>query len=141
MNEEFTWSKYALETFIRCYECFPELYSVSSKDYKNKSLRELAYKKLSEQFEEILGTSISVPVVKNKIHSIKTQYLRESNKVKASKTSGAGAEDVYTPKLWYYPLLQFLEGSSNPVRCSTSNLCTVSLIEYFVISRFLNFYI
>lgn len=120
--DEFVWSKSALETFIRCYECFPELYVVSSQEYKNKTMRELAYKKLCEQFEENTGLKMSVPVAKSKIHNIKTQYLRESNKVKASKTSGAGTEEVYESKLWYYTLLQFLDGSSNPVMGSTSNL-------------------
>lgn len=38
----------------------------------------------------------------------------------ASK-SGSGAEDIYEPKLWYYPLLRFLDDQNIP-RPSRSNL-------------------
>ncbi|KAK5650049.1 hypothetical protein RI129_001078 [Pyrocoelia pectoralis] len=47
---------------------------------------------------------------------------KKLNKIKSSKTSGTGTDNIYTPKLWYFPLLQFLSEKSYPVRSSASTL-------------------
>ena len=35
----------------------------------------------------------------------KRQLWKRSKKVKASTKSGSAADTVYTPKLWYYPII------------------------------------
>lgn len=45
--------------------------------------------------------------IKKRIDNIRSCFRRELAKVQASKTSGAGTENVYTPKLWYFELLEF----------------------------------
>ncbi|GBN38065.1 hypothetical protein AVEN_208400-1 [Araneus ventricosus] len=47
-------------------------------------------------------------LVQKKISSLRGAYRKESNKVKASMKSGAGTDEVHTPKLWYYDMLSFL---------------------------------
>ncbi|XP_064089470.1 uncharacterized protein LOC135203599 [Macrobrachium nipponense] len=55
-----------------------------------------------------------------KINALRTNYRKEKRKISQSLQSGAGADTVYTPSLWYYPLLQFLDDPETPRR-STSN--------------------
>lgn len=57
------------------------------------------------------------------MRGLRSQYVAEKNKIKASKVSGAGEADVYRPKLWTYNLLTFLEsGNIEASRPSTSNI-------------------
>lgn len=62
-------------------------------------------KKKNKQFQELLPKG------------------REKNR--SFKTSGASADDVYTPVLWYYDLLLFLKDQETP-RSSRSNVDEVS---------------
>lgn len=39
-----------------------------------------------------------------KINNIRSTYKKERKKVADSKKSGAGATEIYSPKLWYYQL-------------------------------------
>jgi hypothetical protein len=61
-------------------------------------------------------------LLKKKIKNIKDAYRHETNKVKKSMKSGAGAEDVYRPKLnWFYEADCFLRNVMTG-RESSSNL-------------------
>ncbi|PIO26839.1 hypothetical protein AB205_0022570 [Aquarana catesbeiana] len=48
-------------------------------------------------------------------------YRREYNKIQYSLRSGASADDVYVPRLWYYDKLCFLDDQTE-VRASLSTL-------------------
>ncbi|CAK1587942.1 unnamed protein product [Parnassius mnemosyne] len=56
---------------------------------------------------------------KNK--SLKTNYKKEKKKVENSKRSGAGADVVFEPKLWYFKELIFFDDQIEP-RASCSNI-------------------
>lgn len=47
--------------------------------------------------------------VKSAIVSLRSCYRKEQRKIKESKKSGAGADEIHKPKLWYFPMLNFLE--------------------------------
>ncbi|MPC82559.1 hypothetical protein E2C01_077232 [Portunus trituberculatus] len=53
-------------------------------------------------------------MVVKKINNLRTTYRKELKKVQASKKSGAGAYDVYVPKLWYFENLAFLHDQETP---------------------------
>ncbi|XP_077350065.1 uncharacterized protein LOC143998265 [Lithobates pipiens] len=46
--------------------------------------------------------------VTKKIANLRTVFKKELNKIRASQKSGAGTDDIYVPRLWYYESLQFL---------------------------------
>lgn len=52
-------------------------------------------------------------MVTKKINSLRSSYRKEKKKVQDSERSGACADDVYKPSLWYYNLLIFLDDQDN----------------------------
>lgn len=108
-----------LEEFILLYQSEPSLWKIKSKDYHNRVIKDSAYEKLILKLREIDSKSNKEAVIK-KINNLRCTYNKEHKKVMASK-SGSGAEDIYEPKLWYYPLLRFLDDQNIP-RPSRSNL-------------------
>jgi hypothetical protein len=46
--------------------------------------------------------------VKKRITGRRTKYRRELDKIKESKKSGAGTDDIYVPTLWYFKEIDFL---------------------------------
>ncbi|PIO10918.1 hypothetical protein AB205_0027920, partial [Aquarana catesbeiana] len=55
------------------------------------------------------------------IGGLRSTYLRERKKVTDSQRSGAAADDIYVPRLWYYERLRFLSDHTE-VRKSLSTL-------------------
>ncbi|CAJ0967758.1 unnamed protein product [Ranitomeya imitator] len=69
-------------------------------------------------------------IVRKKIQALRTVFKEEVNKVEKSQKSGAGTEDVYVPKLWYYDLLAFTRDQEIPRPCHTvTSLCAPSAEE------------
>lgn len=56
-----------------------------------------------------------------KINNLRSSVRKEKKKYDSSLKSGASADDVYRPKLWYYDMMSFLSDQDTP-RESTSNL-------------------
>ena len=57
----------------------------------------------------------------------------EKNKIEVSRNSSIGADAIYEPSLWYYPLFDFLGDQETP-RSPSSNLDNrkVSFIYCFI---------
>lgn len=66
----------------------------------------------------------SVSVIKTKLQSFRTQFGKERNMVEKSKKSGAGVDDVYTPRYEFYDMLTFLRPVISK-RPSTTNLVRI----------------
>ncbi|KAF5302628.1 hypothetical protein FQR65_LT19092 [Abscondita terminalis] len=115
------WTQDITKILISLWEQHKILYVVTHKDYHNKTERQVALQEITKYLNECTNSSWTLLEVSKKIHGLRTQYLSERNKVSKSVSSGASADDIYTPKLWSYPLLEFLN-SSTVVKSSTSNL-------------------
>ncbi|KAL4136305.1 hypothetical protein QTP88_007853 [Uroleucon formosanum] len=94
------WSKSITTDFIELYHCKPCLWKISSVEYKNKNLRSVAYNELMEMLKSKGLASASVKEVKSKIQNIRRMVRKERAKVEASRRSGKGTDDLYTPTLW-----------------------------------------
>ena len=110
---------------LRRYEA---LWDASHETYLKKNAREEAVRKL---MEELTAANFDIPdeeCLKKRIKNIKDSYRADLNKIKRSKKSGAGAEDVYKPKLlWFEKADAFMrnvisgrDSSSNLVSCGYS---------------------
>lgn len=75
---------------------------------------------LVKKYKEVDPAADRNLVVK-KISSLRTVYKKELGKVNSSLKSGAGADEVYKPKLWYFELLQFL-GDQDSTRRGRSTI-------------------
>ncbi|PIO23903.1 hypothetical protein AB205_0132750, partial [Aquarana catesbeiana] len=62
-----------------------------------------------------------ITYLKAKIGSLRSTYNSERKKVQDSLRSGASADDIYFPRLWYYHSLHFLSDQMEP-RPSLSTL-------------------
>ncbi|PIO32899.1 hypothetical protein AB205_0071710, partial [Aquarana catesbeiana] len=94
--------------FIDRYRDMRNLWEVKNPLYHNKPARKASLKKLL-QFVKTQVPDAHIEFVEKKIGSLKSTYRKGINKVQASMRSGAAAEDVYVPSLWYYNRMRFLE--------------------------------
>lgn len=60
------------------------------------------------------------------MRNLRTQFGKELGKCKASVSSGAGSNEVYTPTWRYYEQLQFLRNSITPMKTKpTPGVCLI----------------
>lgn len=113
-------SREFLVEFIELYKNSPCLWQIKSRDYSDRNKKDLAYAELVKKYREIDRNADRSTVVK-KINSFRTVYKKELNKMNNSLKSGAGADDVYKPSLWYFEHLHFLN-DAEPARISRSTM-------------------
>lgn len=101
-----------LKRFIELYETLPELWNCASPYYINKYKRNAALQKLLEVYKELKPNASSD--VRRKVNTLRSNFRREKNKIKASKRSGAEADDVYKPTSWVFYALSFLQETESP---------------------------
>jgi len=103
--------------FIELYKSFPCLWLVKSKEYSDRNKKSLAYEEMVKKYKEFDPSADRNTVVK-KINTLRTVYKKELSKVNNSSKSGAGADEIYKPSLWYFDLLHFLndQDSVRPTR-------------------------
>ncbi|KAG5861361.1 hypothetical protein JTB14_001931 [Gonioctena quinquepunctata] len=88
------WSGKDIKTFLDLFRNYPCLWDASSADYINRNAEDAAYNELLQRLEERGLKSGLVPLKRN-IKSLRDTYRSEVYKIKKSKKSGAGADDVY----------------------------------------------
>ena len=114
-----SWSKDSVLKFIELYKSYECLWRIKSKEYSNTILKDKAYVEMVHFVKEI-DSSANRETVTKKINALRTNFRKELKKVESSKTSGAGEEGIYVPKLWYYHELVFLRDQELP-RSAISN--------------------
>ncbi|XP_058985917.1 uncharacterized protein LOC101889182 isoform X2 [Musca domestica] len=131
------WTQELVELLITKYQQYEFLYNTSHPHYADRVKRSNALFEICKELKEV-DNNISEECIKKKIHTLRSQYVKELQKVSCSKKSGAGADDIYEPKLWCYSQLQFLksfcsvrDGESNIPQ--TENLATTTEELYLAI--------
>ncbi|XP_018317049.1 uncharacterized protein, partial [Mycetomoellerius zeteki] len=98
-----------IKTLLLLYEQHPSLYVVKSAEYHNRTKREIAYREICEQNQEITKQPLTVEAAKKKINNLRSQYLDYINKIKASKSSSMSTNDIYKPTWWLFDDMKFLD--------------------------------
>ncbi|KAF5272444.1 hypothetical protein FQA39_LY07912 [Lamprigera yunnana] len=106
--------------FIATYRSEPCLWRIKSREYHDRDVREAAYDRLITKLKEIEPDANKSSVVK-KINNFRSNVRKEKKKRDMSRKSGAGTDNVYSPKLWYFDLFDFL-GDQDVPSTSSSNL-------------------
>lgn len=102
------WTQNQVTRLIELYKNLEPLWNPRDADYKKRSVKDDSYQSLLEQLKDIVP-DLNVDSIKKKIHTIRSQYLRERKCMRESLTNGEGTCTVpYKPKLWCYNLLSFL---------------------------------
>ncbi|XP_031335337.1 uncharacterized protein LOC116165170 isoform X1 [Photinus pyralis] len=99
--------------FIITFETMPILWDKTDKDYVNKYKRNEALEKLLVIYKKI-KPQVTLDDVKKKINTLRSNYRRELKKIESSRRSGAGGDDIYTPKSWTFEYLHFLGKFEKP---------------------------
>ncbi|KAL0840718.1 hypothetical protein ABMA28_015906 [Loxostege sticticalis] len=99
--------------FILTYEAIPELWDTTNPHYTNKYRRNENLAKLLPILNK-MKPNATLEDVKKKINSLRSNYRREIKKIMASKESGAREDEIYVPKIWYFPYLHFLNKMEEP---------------------------
>ncbi|KAL4715299.1 hypothetical protein ACJJTC_010869 [Scirpophaga incertulas] len=116
-----TWSKDLIIELITLYKSFPCLWKIKSEEYKNKNLKDEAYKKIIDFCEEKGFSDANRDFVVKKLQSLRGSFRKELKKVTDSQRSGRGTDDVYKSSLWYYDYMLFTRDQEVPSN-SISNL-------------------
>ncbi|KAF5283136.1 hypothetical protein FQR65_LT14065 [Abscondita terminalis] len=106
--------------FLNLYRKYPCLWDVTSTDYLKRDIKQQAYQDLKDLEEA--GLPLQEDALKKKIKVIRDSYRNEVNKIKKSKKSGAGTEDIYKPKLQWFCAADSFLNSVISGRTSSSNL-------------------
>lgn len=78
----------------------PLLYNPKHKDYTNSTLRKIEHIKLLKKVRN-LDRKININDVRKKIHTLRTQYVREVTLLKKAYENN----ENYLPKLWCFDTL------------------------------------
>ncbi|XP_045446733.1 uncharacterized protein LOC123654921 [Melitaea cinxia] len=92
--------------FILMFESLPVLWDPNHPYYTNKYKRHTALLRLVPILKRTKPDATTIDV-KKKINSIRSNYRRELRKVLATQDPGDD-DEVYEPKIWYFPYLDFL---------------------------------
>ncbi|XP_047101465.1 uncharacterized protein LOC124720185 [Schistocerca piceifrons] len=104
------------------------LYAVKSPNYYNKHLRAEALERVASAVCVVRPYTTSKECY-SKMHNLRTQFKVEHAKVKSTKSSGAGMNDIYKPSLWYYEKLMFLADHCLPRKSTAIGLTQHSTTE------------
>ena len=97
------------------------MWKVKADEYHDRDKRDAAYRKFVMKLKEIEPDANETLVKKRKINSLRSNVRKEQKKTDSSMKSGASADTVYKPFLWYFKLFDILKDQDNP-RSSVSNL-------------------
>ncbi|RLU23308.1 hypothetical protein DMN91_003512 [Ooceraea biroi] len=125
------WSKELITDFINMYKCYPCLWKIKSDEYKNRNLRDEAYKNLIEFYKMRGFPDTNRDFIVKKIQSLRGSFRKETKKIQESQRSGRGTKEIYVSSLWYYDLLLFTKDQELPVDTlsSVSNIDTQEDIQ------------
>lgn len=125
------WTKDLVDQLIIKYQERDVLYNVKDPQYMDRTKRSNALFEICQELKKI-NKDISVEDIKKKIHTLRSQYIKELREIEGSKRSGAGADDVAEPKLWCFSQLEFLRPHCS-IRKSNILLISASIFDWFFV--------
>ncbi|XP_030030301.2 uncharacterized protein LOC115447411 [Manduca sexta] len=114
-----------LTEFLQLYKDLTCLWDVESEYYKNKKKRYQAWGLLAGKLRE-LEPKATIMTARKRIDSLRHGYRREVRRMKLSKQMSPKSSSTYTPNLWYFNLLKFID--NNEEQC-TSGIDTLNSDE------------
>jgi hypothetical protein len=94
----FSWKDKHMQNFLEIYRNHECLWN-KSEQYHKTNIREKAYTTLHR---ELNLPQLSVNDIRAKIKTIRTRYSSELAKIRKSEKSGAGSNDLYVPRLFWF---------------------------------------
>ncbi|XP_076034481.1 uncharacterized protein LOC143021091 isoform X2 [Oratosquilla oratoria] len=120
VSKTLEWTRSSTLYFIELLKQHPSIWNIKCKEYKMRDIKIASLETITTELSSFMNCVVRDEDVKKKLHTLKSQLLREMSAMKASKKSGDGTEDIYFPKLWCFDELLFL-AEGEVIRASTSN--------------------
>lgn len=118
------WSEGETVKFVELYREHECLWDVTKPNYRNNQMRVAALEKLVRDME-VDGFSVSD--ARQKIKSLRNTYSQELQKIEKSVKSGMGADEVYTPTLKWFHIMNAFMKKSKEKRLTQSNMVSLFL--------------
>ena len=109
-ENNFQWTRALTQHFTDLLQQHPCLWQTKNNDYKNKIVRTASLNVILKEFIEAMNCVVTQDEIIKKLHTLRGQFRKEMNDMKASHKSGAGTKDLYVPKLWCFDASMFLAG-------------------------------
>jgi hypothetical protein len=122
--------------FIELYESEPILWDRTLKNYKSRECRGAAAKRIAKTMGIDGFTEVHVLI---KFKNLRSSYLQELKKIHQSKKSGSSTDEVYTPKVIWFKLMDSFLRPHVKSRDTQSNLVSFSIYKF--IFQFFSIYI
>ncbi|XP_022187149.2 uncharacterized protein LOC111045976 [Nilaparvata lugens] len=108
---KYSWSEEATKILISKYESYEFLYNPKMKDYKNKNKRQKTLEVIADLMNKLKPGSVVCKAedVRKKISNLRSQFFAEKSKILHSVK--IGAENIYTPTAYWYPMMLIIEDS------------------------------
>lgn len=100
------WSRILVEKLIHKYRQHEHLYNSNHPFYADRARRAASLQDICRSLNKI-NKNITVYELKKKIHTLRSQYLKELRDM--GKSRQEGVTGVIEPKLWCYDKLDFLK--------------------------------
>lgn len=101
------WSEEAVLAFINIYKKHTCLWKVKSSDYKNRRMRDEAYKELVAYCKQIGFRNANREFCVKKVQSLRGSFRKELRKTMASLETAKSEAHAYRPSLFYFDMLMF----------------------------------
>ncbi|XP_049875451.1 uncharacterized protein LOC126373352 [Pectinophora gossypiella] len=101
------------EVLIRMIDMYRDMSYLWQRDhelYMNREMRAEGLKVLLEVYKQF-DKDADITRIRKKLENLRTTYVKELKKVRASKQTAADENEIYVPTLWYYDHLSFLEST------------------------------
>ncbi|XP_061386267.1 zinc finger protein 90 homolog [Musca vetustissima] len=121
------WNKQLVQLLISKYRKYDHLYNTKNPQYLYRNARIKSLNDICKALKKI-NRNITVNHIKKKIHTLRTQYLKELREL--NKNKEAGCNEKATPKLWCFKQLAFLE-----THCVVKGNYTANEIDEEVLSN------
>lgn len=123
------WSNDLILRFLDFYEAEPVIWSASHPNHKNRNHIHDAWKRIEREFD----SRYSVIDLKKKKDSLMASFRSCINKIKASKKSGAGADEIYKPHWFAFEkMASFLGDKDVPKQTINTEVSKFNYMYLFV---------
>ncbi|KAL8614415.1 hypothetical protein ACOMHN_007751 [Nucella lapillus] len=110
---------------IEYFQSHEAVWDPRAVSYRNRNIPAGAWTTIRVSFESSIGIVCTDEQVQAKCDSLRSSFTRELRKVKNSKKSGAGTDEVYVSSWCFYQQLQFLRAVIQIMKPRSTNMVSV----------------
>lgn len=118
------WSENDTVKFVELYREYECLWDVTKQSYRNNQMRVGALERI---VKEMNIDGFTIAEARQKIKSLRNTYNQELQKIEKSIKSGMGGDDVYTPALKWFHIMDAFVRRTKEKRQTQSNLVSTIL--------------